>query len=388
MRRERAVTRNVTPGVVRWWSEMANGRVEPGRVSTAAWGALVMLSVPYGIAGAIVQWSRARHPVRLDVPVVSVGNLVVGGTGKTPLTIFLARRLSALGRSVAIVSRGYGRLSRSVVVVSEGQRPLVGWEEAGDEPVLEAMVTRGVIVVVGADRVRAARYAVDKLGADVILVDDGFQHVRLARDLDVVTVDARSPVGNGHLLPGGTLRESPLGIGRADLLVVTRCGETGDAGRVETTLGPLAPDAPMVTTRMRPAELWDVGTGEAVRLSDVRSRRCLALSSIAAPSGLDETLAHMGLEVASALAFPDHHRYSERDHALVVEEARSSCAEVIVTTEKDAVRLAAWRPPLPLVALGIEIEVLEGSEFLDRALMRLISSGGSNGASGLRPTDR
>lgn len=377
---------SMTPGAVRWWSDIAGGRRPAGALSTAVFGLLVMLSVPYGMVSALVQWYRAWRPVRLGVPVISVGNLVVGGTGKTPLTIFLARRLSSSGLSVAIVSRGYGRLSRGVVVVSEGQRPLVGWEEAGDEPVLAAMVTRGVSVVVGADRVRAARYAVDKLGAGVILVDDGFQHVRLARDLDVVAVDARRPVGSGLLMPAGTLRENPPGVGRAGLIVVTRCGRSG-TGRVEATLGPLAPHAALVSTRMRPAELWDVGAGHPVELARVRGRRCLALSSIASSSEFESTLDALGVEVVAALSFPDHHRFTERDHVDILELVRESNAELILTTEKDAVRLAAWRPTVPLVALGIEIEVVEGEESLERALRTAVYSGGSNGPSGLRPAN-
>ncbi len=379
------VRANMTPGIVRWWSDAAAGRREPRSVSAAVFGLLVMLSVPYGIVSSLISWYRARRAVQLAVPVISVGNLVVGGTGKTPLTIFLARRLSSMGRSVAIVSRGYGRLSRGVVVVSEGQRPLVGWQDAGDEPVLAAMVTRGVRIVVGADRVAAARYAVDKLGADVILVDDGLQHVHLARDLDVVAVDARRPVGSGFLMPAGTLRETPTGVGRAGVLVATRCAGPG-TGRVEATLGPLAPGASVVATRMRPAEFWDVRSGDAVDASAVRGRRCLALSSIASPADFESTLAAVGMDVVAALSFPDHHRYTERDHAEILEMARDSGAEYVVTTEKDAVRLAAWRPTVPLVALGIEIEVLEGRESLDRALQRALSSGGMDGASGLRKT--
>lgn len=375
--------RFVAPGVTRWWGDHAGGRRVPRGLSTAAFGLLVLASVPYGVVSTIVQWMRSRRPVEFPVPVISVGNLVVGGTGKTPLTIFVARRLSALGRSVAVVSRGYGRLSRDVVVVSDGGRPLVGWEEAGDEPVLMAMVTRGVCVVVGADRTRAVRYAVDKLGADAILVDDGFQHVRLARDLDLVTVDAERPVGSGHLIPGGTLREHPLGVRRADVLVATRCRDGSGIGPVERTLAPLVPGVPLVATRMRPAEFWNVGSGDTVKMSEVRGRPCLALSSIADPTDFEETLAGLGIDVVSVLAFPDHHRYTEGDHALVIAEVRESGAQMILTTEKDAVRLAAWRSPVPLVALGIEIDVQSGAELLERALMRALSSGGENGASGV-----
>jgi len=365
--------------VVSWWTEIAVGRREARGVSTALFGLLVLLSVPYGLVTAFVQWVRAWRSVSLGVPVISVGNVVVGGTGKTPLTIYLARRLSAMGRRVAIASRGYGGCRRGVVVVSEGGRALVGWREAGDEPVLAAMVTRGVSVVVGSDRVAAARYAVQKLGADAILIDDGFQHVRLARDLDVLAVDAEHPVGNGHLLPGGVLREHPLSVCRADVIVATRCRENVGTGRVDSTLAALAPELPVVATRMRPAEFWNVTTGATVKLSEVRAHRCMALSSIASPRDFERTLLEMGLELVADAAFPDHHAYTERDHAAVLSMARASGADMILTTEKDAVRLSAWRPTVPLVALGIEVEVLSGGDALERALLRALDAGGSDG---------
>ncbi|MBD3347583.1 MAG: tetraacyldisaccharide 4'-kinase [Candidatus Eisenbacteria bacterium] len=361
------------------WSEIATGRREARGASAVLLGLLVLLSVPYGIATAITQWVRAGRSSRLDVPVISVGNLVVGGTGKTPLVIYLARLLGERGRKVAIASRGYGRRERGMVVVSEGGRPLVGWEHAGDEPVLIAMLTKGVSVVVCADRLAAARYAVDKLGADAILVDDGFQHVRLARDLDIVAADATRPVGNGHLLPGGTLRESPLAVGRADVIVATRCGSDTGFERVEATLGALAPELPVVATRMIPAEFWNVSTGAPVNPRDVRRHRCLALSSIASPTDFERTLKSVGVETVARMSFPDHHRYTESDHASALELARARGADMIMTTEKDAVRLSAWRPPIPLVALGIELEVLSGGEALERAVERALESGGANG---------
>ena len=367
----------------RWWMGIASGRRAARGVGVWAFGLLVMLSIPYGVASAFVQWWRAARRVRLGATVISVGNLTVGGTGKTPIVVHLARRLTARGRAVAIVSRGYGRLSSGLVVVSAGEKPLVGWEEAGDEPHLAALLTRGVSVVVADDRVAGARYAVEKLGADAILLDDGFQHVRLARDADVLAVDAARPVGNGHLIPGGVLRENPLGARRADLIVVTRCDSKG-ARLVERTLGPLAPAAPLVQTRMRPAELWDVATGRAVDASEVRERACLALSGIGNPGDFEATLSRMGVRVTEAMAFPDHHRYTERDRALIVREVRSSGAELIVTTEKDAVRLSAWRSPVPLVALGVEIEILRGDGLLERLLDRVLSSGGWNEAREIR----
>jgi len=354
--------------VTDWWRDLAMGREEPEGLNLAVAGVLVLLSVPYGIGAAVSLWLRAFRPARFDVPVVSVGNIVAGGAGKTPLTVYLARFLESEGRKVAIVSRGYGRRSRGTVVVSRGKGPLVEWREAGDEPYMMALLTEGVSIVVSERRRLGVRLAVEELGADAILLDDAFQHVQLARDLDIVAVDAAAPVGNGHLLPGGPLREHPSGVGRAGVLVATRCDRAGGSERVAEALGALVPSAPVVETRMKPVEFWDVGTGETVRAADLRECGCLALSSIADPSDFERTLARLRMNVLGRLALPDHHDYSGDDVDVVVEAARDVGADTILTTEKDAVRLRPWRSRVPLVALGIELEVTRGKELLMEAL--------------------
>jgi tetraacyldisaccharide 4'-kinase len=356
-----------------WWRELAMGREEPEGLNLAVAGVLVLLSVPYGIGAALSLWFRVLRPTRFDVPVVSVGNIVAGGAGKTPLTVYLARLLGGEGRKVAIVSRGYGRRSRGAVVVSRGDGPLVKWRDAGDEPYMMALLTEGVSIVVSERRHMGVRLAVEELGADVILLDDAFQHVQLARDLDIVAVDATAPVGNGHLLPGGPLREHPSGVGRADVLVATRCDHAGGAERVVGALGPLAPSAPVVETRMKPVEFWDVGTGDTVKAADLREHGCLALSSIADPSDFERTLAKLRMNVLGRLALPDHHDYSGDDVDVVVEAAREVGADTILTTEKDAVRLRPWLSRVPLVALGIELEVTRGKELLVEALNGVLS---------------
>ena len=360
-------------GFVDWWRRLTDGREEPRGLNVAAAGALVMLSVLYGIGALASLWLRSLRPVRSTVPVISVGNMVAGGAGKTPLTVYLARVLASQGRSVAVVSRGYGRRSRGVVVVSRGDGPLVKWHKAGDEPFMMALLTKGVSIVVSESRRKGVRHAVEELGADVILLDDAFQHVQLARDLDIVAVDAASPVGNGHLLPGGPLREHPTGIGRAGVLVATRCDRADGGARVAGALGPLAPSAPLVETRMKPVEFWDVGTGETVKADGLRERSCMALSSIADPSDFERTLKKLRMNVVGRLALPDHHDYSGDDVDVVVEAAREVGADTILTTEKDAVRLRPWRSRMPLVALGIELEVTSGKELLMKALEEALS---------------
>lgn len=362
-----------------WWGAVARGRQDPRGLGLAVAGCLVLLSVVYGIGVAAFLWARSLRRSHAAVPVISVGNMVVGGTGKTPLVVYLARQLSAAGTRVAIVSRGHGRRSRGTVVVSRGDGPLVPWSEAGDEPYLMALLTKGVPVVVSERRVDAVSLAVSKAGASAILLDDGFQHVGLARDLDIVAADALAPLGNGHLLPGGVLREHPLGIRRADVIVATRCDASREgARRVAGTLGALAPRAAFVETRMVVAELWDVATGAAVAPGELRDVPVLALSSIADPSGFAATAVAAGLTVVDRMVFPDHCDYTRADLDAVSARVRATGAAAIVTTEKDAVRLTGWSPPARLVALGIDLEVTRGRQQLMDAVARAIERGGKD----------
>lgn len=296
---------------------------------------------------------------RLPLPTVSVGNITVGGTGKTPFVLHLAERLLAEGRRPAILSRGYGRDSSDVVVVSRGDgTPAASPAEGGDEPVLLASRLPGAIVVVAPRRADAARAALP-FSPDVFLLDDGFQHLSVRRDLDLVLLDARDPFGGMRYPPLGRLREPPSALARADALVFTRAGGGHPTDSVANEISSRNPRAAIFTARMRAAGLFDAAGRPAV----APETGVVAVSGIARPQDFRRTLAEEGIVPLHALAFPDHHRYRLRDVERIEEMARDVRAEAIVTTEKDLVKLTALAAPwsLPLLALRLAVEVTEPS---------------------------
>jgi tetraacyldisaccharide 4'-kinase len=254
-----------------------------------------------GIRSALYDRGYLR-PRRLRHPVISVGNLTVGGTGKTPLVIALAEALAASGRRPVVLSRGYRRQSRGVVVVSRGHGPEVGWEEAGDEPFLIARRVPGAAVVVGADRFGAGRRAEEHDLGDVFLLDDGFQHRQLARDLDLVAVDPADWAGPDRLLPGGRWREPKEALGRADAALVSE-GSSARAPQLDVPAFSFTTHAEGI-----------VRNGVLEPLSGFAGQRVVAFAGIAKPERFFDALEGAGLELAARVRFRDHHRYRERRH--------------------------------------------------------------------------
>ena len=300
------------------------------------------------------------HVDRLSRPVISVGNLTLGGTGKTPFVELLARRLRFEGWKPAILSRGYGRLSRGVVVVSEGGGPLVGPDEGGDEPVALARQLPGVAVVVARRRAEAGR-AAESLGADVFLLDDGYQHLALERDVDLLLLDARNPFAGGRFPPFGRLREPLSALARADAFVFTRAEGDLPSPAAIRAVRERNPGAPIFTARIRPAGLRDE-SGAPLEEAGLAERRFVAVCGIAGPEGFETALAQLGLAAEEILVFRDHHRYRERDRQRIRRTAERTGSSWILTTEKDAVKLAG-QLSLPLVAVRLAVEILEPTFF-------------------------
>ena len=287
--------------------------------------------------------------------VISVGNIMIGGTGKTPMVIMLARMLKECGWRPAVLSRGYGgKRKEEVGIVSDGRRILMDPHEAGDEPVLIARSIPAVPVIVATDRVRAGRVAVERYGTDVLVLDDGFQHRRLARDIDIVLLDGVQPFGNGFLLPRGGLREPRSGLRRADVVILTAAGRSDDPvlGRYYS--------GPVFTARRRPVGLVRGRAHETCTTDCLSGKRVCAFSGIAHPRSFRDTLVPLCGAITSFLPFPDHHIYTAADIDYIRKAFGDSGAEVLVTTEKDGMKLRRFGDFFEgIYLLRIEMEIMD-----------------------------
>lgn len=306
---------------------------------------------------------------RLPHPVVSVGNLTTGGTGKTPLVMYLARTLKGAGLQPAILTRGYkGKAEQAGGLVSDGSRILLQAEDCGDEAFLMATKLKGVPIAAGRTRHRSARL-IPGFGANrklVFLLDDGYQHLQLDRDLNILVLDATDPFGGGKLLPGGRLREPLAAISRADVVIVTRAHFPFDQEALETEIRLRNRLARISYFYHDAVGIIDIRTAEQMPLRQLLGKKVVALSGIGNPQVFLKDLAHYQIDVVRNFAFRDHHRFTGADLAAVVNAARSLDADAVLTTEKDAVRLPPFEiPGPPLYAVQIEARP-EESETFDR----------------------
>ena len=275
---------------------------------------------------------------RLPVPVISIGNLTLGGSGKTPLTALVAVALGELGTRPAILSRGYGRRTRGVRVVADREGVRLSASEAGDEPRLLAEQLPGIPVVVGESRYEAGRVAVERCGAHALVLDDGFQHRTLAKDLEVLAVQGTAPWGNGRLFPRGVLREPMSALRRVNVAVVTNPAHGTATEHIAARLREHGATAIVLTGTYQPHALRSAD-GAAHSPKALSGRRVVAFAGLASPEGFVATLSSLGATVAELVEFPDHHPYAETDLDRIRASARRAGADWIVTTEKDWMRL-------------------------------------------------
>ena len=296
---------------------------------------------------------------KLERPVVSIGNITTGGTGKTPLVEYVARLLATQGKKVCILTRGYGRKDPHLqVIVSDGYGVLASPSEAGDEPYLLATRLKGLAAVISsADRIAAGREAIKDFGTECFVLDDGFQHLRLARDLNVVTIDATNPWGGGRLLPHGRLRESLDGLRRADSVVITRCDQVESVSKLREEVAQLINGRPVFESQMkmvRVAPLKNGGESLAPPL------RVAAFCAVGNPGSFFAQLRQAGYEVVLEKAFHDHHVYSQDEIDFIIKETR---AEALITTAKDAVKLRTLSFSVPCYVAEIEIVIENAEDF-------------------------
>jgi tetraacyldisaccharide 4'-kinase len=356
---------------------------------------LQLLSYLFSGAAQLRLWlyqHRILHDQPLGCLVVVVGNLTVGGTGKTPVVEKFAKALQDRGRKVAILSRGYKsktppfwkkwwfalthKEEEPPRIVSDGTQVLLDSEEAGDEPYMLARNLPGVIVLVDKNRVKAGAYAIKKFGCDTLVLDDGFQYLPLKGRLNLLLVDKTNPFGNGHLLPRGVLREPIKHLRRASYVFLTKSNGQRDT-ELEALIQEHNPGVDVIECAHRPQYLqrFDAGPGTdtgRVPLTWLKGRRVVAFSGIATPESFEKFLRDLGVMLMARERFLDHYRYAEEDLVELFALAKRTGAECLVTTEKDAVRLpASLTYPLPVYYLRLEIDIIRGAANFDEAVDRI-----------------
>ncbi|MEW5802156.1 MAG: tetraacyldisaccharide 4'-kinase [bacterium] len=385
-------------------------------ITEHSWQQKLYLAPLFGLSRAYLAAGRWREEAyrigilpaaRLDCRVICVGNLTVGGTGKTPTVELVCRTLQQRGERVGIISRGYGRRppagaqAQDVLVVSDGRKILASSQAAGDEPLMLAVRLPGVPVLVGRNRYQAGAQALRKFNLQTLVLDDGFQHLQLARDLNILVLDGRKPFGNGYGLPAGKLRESPRALARADMILLTRISghdrhdrhgqydrpdrhdqpdrrdhyahrDQGDQNdrkvRAEKEIRKYNFKAPIVVGHHQPRDLVSLQGDQILSLDALKGKAVAALCAIADPDSFAATLKALGARVVQTLAFPDHHWYSMADIRQVERRVSDEKVWGLLTTEKDAVRLPPGSLRYPVWVLRIDMTLVDGKEIWEKKL--------------------
>lgn len=321
--------------------------------------------------------------------VISIGNVTVGGTGKTPVVEVFAKTLAAKGRRVAILSRGYRsknppllqRIKQRIFdpehepppkVVSDGRKLLLDSELAGDEPYMLAKNLPNVSVVVDKNRVKGSKYATRHLGCDTLVLDDGFQYLRLKPRLNILLVDSTNPFHNHHLLPRGFLREPVKNVRRADYIFLTKSNGGSHLRHLKRFIRHQNPRAEIIECTHRPQYLENVYTGEKQPLEFLKGKQISAISGIAVPESFENFLKKLGADLVYHERYVDHHRYREREITSFLKQSTDHHVELALTTEKDAVRFPKLtRVDVPVYFLRVQIDILSGQETFNDCINRM-----------------
>jgi tetraacyldisaccharide 4'-kinase len=380
-----------------WWEDLETFILEVifeerrGFAANLIRAALFGLSKVYHLAIVLRRFLynfRIFRDSTLGVQVIAIGNLTYGGTGKTPVVEKFARELRDQGRNVAILSRGYRSkpqpfhvwLTNKILfredttpprIVSDGKSLLLDSEMAGDEPHMLASNLKDVVVLVDKNRVKSGRYAIEKFGCDILLLDDGFQYWDLrGRRHDVVLVDRQQPFGNEFLSPRGTLREPHAHLARANTIFITK--SDGKTQELRERIRSLNPNAPIIECEHHPLYLEDVFTGKRFELSFLQGKKVASLSGIAFPDSFEKSLVKLGADLVYMKRFADHHRFKQQEVLNAINRSKKRQAEVIITTQKDAVRFPKLdRRDLPIYFMRVEIKIVAGAENFEDCVRKI-----------------
>ena len=327
-------------------------------------GLLLVLSWVYGLVVVILAGFYRLRPAHVNCKVISVGNITLGGTGKTSFVEYLAEKLSRKGNKVVVLSRGYKRDAK-----------LPGAEGLGDEPAMLQKKLPQIPVIVDKDRLKASVRAIKDYAADTLILDDGLQQWRIFKDLEIVTIDAQSPFGNSRLLPAGFLREPLSALNRADIFVLTQGGSGQDTAGLTARLKQLNPRALIVESKHDPKGFSNLNKpDEILNIDSFKGISTVVFSGIGNPQAFESAVSSLGVNIAEALRFADHHDYTQADLDGIIKSARGRNADTIITTEKDAVKIARLKiNQLRIFSLNIKLNITRNEAEFDRRLLKLYS---------------
>ena len=344
---------------------------ERGLIATGVKSFLYFLSLIYGLAVRVLIFLYHLKPYQLNCKVISVGNITLGGTGKTSLVALIARYLKEKGHKVAILSRGYKRK----VLTPNLQLPTPN--SMGDEPYMLKVNLKDVPVLVDTDRIRAAKRAIRDYGADTVILDDGFQQWRIKKDLEILTIDATSPFGNLKLIPRGILREPLSSLRRADIFVLTKTNLNPDNQDIKDFLSSISPSSLIAESTHSPLGFYRLDKSDAfLKLEALKGEVVTLISGIADPDSFENLIASLGINIGLALRFPDHYAYSQKDLENIIRESQRKNIATIITTEKDAARFYGLRITdygLQFLILRIELKIIKDEQRFYNRLLRLYS---------------
>jgi tetraacyldisaccharide 4'-kinase len=358
-------------------------------------GTRVLLTVFRGMSHCFKGIILFRHYLydqrilRADFPgcqVISIGNLTVGGTGKTPVVELIAKKLASKNRKIAILSRGYKKeepsLAKKIInkitlqekktpprIVSDGNQVYLDYTQSGDEPFMLATNLKDVAVLVDKDRVKSKKLAIKEFNCDTLILDDGFQHLALQHSTEIVLVDTTNPYGNGYMLPRGILREPFSNIKRADYIFLTK--STGNNDILTEQIREYNKNAKIIECRHTPKFLENIYTKEIKSLDFLKGKHVIAMSGIASPKGFEKSLESFGAILMAKKRFTDHHRYTQKEITNIINIAQENKCEAIITTEKDAVRCDHMEHcNIAIYFLRVEIEILKGREHFNEIIQK------------------